>query len=59
MNLKIEVEREVDGRWIAEIIDLPGCMVYGGTQADAVAKAIALALRVLIGNLKRHKRLLG
>jgi predicted RNase H-like HicB family nuclease len=47
MNLKIEVEREADGRWIAEVMELPGCLAYGKTQADALAKAKALALRVL------------
>jgi predicted RNase H-like HicB family nuclease len=47
MNFKIEVEREVDGRWIAEVLELSGCMAYGKTQADALAKAKALALRVL------------
>lgn len=47
MNLKIEVEREADGRWIAEVMELPGCLAYGATQPDALAKAKALALRVL------------
>lgn len=52
MNLKIETERESDGRWIAEVTELPGCMAYGGTQADAVAKAKALALRVMADRLE-------
>lgn len=52
MNLKIEVEREDDGRWIAEVMDLPGCMAYGATKADALAKAKALALRVLADRLE-------
>ena len=52
MNLKIEVEREADGRWIAEVMELPGCLAYGGTQADALAKAKALALRVLADRLE-------
>ena len=52
MNLKIEVEREADGRWIAEVMELPGCMAYGKTQADALAKAKALALRVLADRLE-------
>ena len=52
MNLKIEVEREADGRWIAEVMDLPGCLAYGKTQADALAKAKALALRVLADRLE-------
>ncbi|MBU6411615.1 MAG: type II toxin-antitoxin system HicB family antitoxin [Verrucomicrobia bacterium] len=53
MNLKIEVEREVDGRWIAEFMELPGCMAYGKTQAHALAKAKALALRVLADRLEQ------
>jgi predicted RNase H-like HicB family nuclease len=49
--MKIEVEREDDGRWIAEVPDLPGVMVYGLTRPDAVAKAEALALRVIADRL--------
>jgi len=52
MNLKIEVEREADGRWIAEVVELPGCLAYGETQSDALAKAKALALRVLADRLE-------
>ena len=49
--MKIEVEREDDGRWIAEVPDLSGVMVYGVTRPDAVAKAEALALRVIADRL--------
>ena len=52
MNLKIETEREDDGRWIAEVVDLPGCLAYGQTQPEAVARAKALALRVLADRLE-------
>ena len=52
MNLKIELERETDGRWIADVMELPGCLAYGKTQADALAKAKALALRVLADRLE-------
>ncbi|HEY1662864.1 MAG TPA: type II toxin-antitoxin system HicB family antitoxin [Verrucomicrobiae bacterium] len=52
MNLKIEVEREADGRWIAEVMELPGCLAYGKTQADALAKTKALALRVLADRME-------
>jgi predicted RNase H-like HicB family nuclease len=45
--MKIEIEREDDGRWIAEVPDLPGVMVYGKTRQEAIAKVEALALRVL------------
>ena len=49
--MKIEIEREDDGRWIAEVPDLPGVMVYGKTRQDALAKAEALALRVIADRL--------
>jgi predicted RNase H-like HicB family nuclease len=52
MNLKIEVEREADGRWIAEVLELSGCLAYGKTKADMLAKAKALALRVLADSLE-------
>lgn len=49
--MKIEIELEKDGRWIAEVPDLPGVMVYGDTQGEAVSKAEALALRVIADRL--------
>jgi len=49
--MKIEVDREEDGRWIAEVPDLPGVMVYGVTEQEAVSKAEALALRVIADRL--------
>lgn len=52
MRFTIEVEREKDKRWIAEVPDLPGVMVYGGTRKEAVAKAQALALRVLADRIE-------
>ena len=50
--MKIEIEREEDGRWIAEVPDLPGVMVYGKTREEAVAKVEALALRVIADRLE-------
>ena len=47
MNFGIEVEREEDGRWIAEVVELPGVLIYGHTCEEAIAKAQALALRVI------------
>ncbi len=44
---KVEIDREPDGRWIAEVPDLPGVMGYGASRAEAVTRAQALALRVL------------
>ena len=52
MNLKIELEREADDRWIAEVMELPGCLAYGETRASALAKAKALALRVLADRME-------
>lgn len=52
MNLKIEVEREDDGRWIAEVPSLPGCMIYGASQSEAVARVKALALRVMADRME-------
>ncbi|MEK7793312.1 MAG: type II toxin-antitoxin system HicB family antitoxin [Candidatus Hydrogenedentota bacterium] len=43
----MDIERETDGRWIAEIPDLPGVMAYGESREEAISKAKALALRVL------------
>jgi predicted RNase H-like HicB family nuclease len=48
----IELEREADGRWIAEIPSLPGVLAYGATEAEAFAVAEALALRVLADRLE-------
>jgi predicted RNase H-like HicB family nuclease len=45
--LKIEIEREEDGRWIGEVPALPGVLAYGKTAAEARTRAIALALRVI------------
>ncbi|MGC2527785.1 MAG: hypothetical protein WA639_08560 [Candidatus Acidiferrum sp.] len=52
---KVETEREVDGRWIAEVLDLPGVMAYGSTENEAVASAQALALRVLADRIEAQK----
>ena len=49
--MRIEIEREKDGRRIAEVPDLPGVMVYGETRKQAIAKAEALALRVIADRL--------
>jgi predicted RNase H-like HicB family nuclease len=50
-RIKIEIDREEDGRWIAEIPDLPGVMVYGASRDEAISKAEALALRALADRL--------
>jgi len=52
MTFEIELEQEIDGRWIAEVPALPGVLTYGVTRTDAVAKIQALALRVLAERLE-------
>jgi predicted RNase H-like HicB family nuclease len=52
MNFSIECEREEDGRWIAEVPELPGVLAYGATAEEAMAKAQVLALRVLADRLE-------
>jgi predicted RNase H-like HicB family nuclease len=47
MSFSIELEQEADGRWIAEVPDLPGVLAYGATERAAIAAVEALALRVL------------
>ena len=53
--MRIEIEREENGRWIAEIPELPGVMVYGETRKQAIAKAEALALRVMADRLENNE----
>ncbi len=55
--MKIEIEKEEDGRWIAEVSDLPGVMAYGNTQEEAIAKTEALALRVIADRLDHGERI--
>lgn len=52
MNLTVDVAREDDGRWIAEVPELPGVMVYGLVRQEAIDRAQALALRVLADRLE-------
>jgi predicted RNase H-like HicB family nuclease len=51
MTFTIEFEREDDGRWLAEVLELPGVLAYGQTSDEAIAKAQALALRTLADRL--------
>jgi predicted RNase H-like HicB family nuclease len=50
--IKIEIEREDDGRWIGEVPALPGVLVYAATEAEARTKAIALSLRVIADRIE-------
>ena len=53
VTLTIDVERETDGRWLAEVPELPGVLAYGSTEAVAVVTAEAMALRVIADRLDR------
>jgi predicted RNase H-like HicB family nuclease len=55
LQFRIETERETDGRWIAEIPDLPGALAYGKTEAEARAKAYAIALRAIADDVEKSK----
>ena len=55
MNFSIECEEEVDGRWIAEVPQLPGVLCYGKTADDAMAKAEVLALRAMADRLEHNQ----
>jgi predicted RNase H-like HicB family nuclease len=57
--LRIETEKEEDGRWIAEVTALPGVMVYGATKAEARAKVKALTLRVLTDRFEHREQLIS
>jgi predicted RNase H-like HicB family nuclease len=52
MKFTIELDRETDGRWIAEVVDLPGVLAYGKTRDEALANVEALALRVVADRLE-------
>ena len=52
MNFSLECERESDGRWLAEVSELPGVLAYGSSANEAMAKAEVLALRVLAEQLE-------
>ena len=52
---RIELEREADGRWIAEVVELPGVLAYGSSQDDAIARVQALALRVVADRLENEE----
>jgi predicted RNase H-like HicB family nuclease len=52
ITFTVEVEREDDGRWLAEVLELPGVLAYGETQDAAVSRVQALALRVIAERLE-------
>jgi predicted RNase H-like HicB family nuclease len=50
--LKIEIEREEDGRWIGEVPELPGVLAYGATEAEVRVRTAALALRIIADRIE-------
>ncbi len=56
-DFTVDVEQEDDGRWIGEVSELPGVMVYGENREEAVAKAKALAFRVLADRLEHGEEI--
>lgn len=59
MHITVEIEREADGRWLAEAPDLPGVMAYGATPDEAQGKAQALALRVIADRIEHGEGVSG
>ena len=55
MVLTIEVDREEDGRWIAEVVEIPGALAYGATPQQAKTKAQAIALRAVADQLEHDE----
>ena len=53
LRFVIETEQETDGRWIAEISQVPGALAYGTTREEAISKAYAIALRVVADDVER------
>jgi predicted RNase H-like HicB family nuclease len=56
VNLSIELDREDDGRWIAEALELPGVMTYGATREEAISNTERLAIEVIADRI-RHGEL--
>jgi len=52
-SLTVEFDREVDGRWIAEVPKLPGVMAYGATKREALQRVYAIALRTLADSVEQ------
>jgi predicted RNase H-like HicB family nuclease len=55
VKLRVEFDRETDGRWIAEVPELPGVLAYGKTRAEALAAVETLALRVIADRVEDLK----
>ncbi|MCX7855013.1 MAG: type II toxin-antitoxin system HicB family antitoxin [Anaerolineae bacterium] len=56
MKFTIEYEQEEDGRWLAEVLELPGVLAYGRTPEEAIARVQALGLRVLADRIEHGEK---
>ncbi len=56
MRFTVETEREEDGRWIAEVSEIPGVLKYGQSREEAIAQAEALALRVIADRIEHGEQ---
>jgi predicted RNase H-like HicB family nuclease len=56
VKLTVEFDHEADGRWIADVPELPGVMVYGDTREEALAKVLSLAYTVLADEVQHGER---
>lgn len=56
VRFRFEIDRETDGRWIAEIPEIPGALAYGATEEEAKHKAYALALYAIADDVERESR---
>jgi len=59
MKFTVEIEQEEDGRWIAEVIELPGVMTYGLSRGEVMGKVQALAFLVVADKVEHHETLQG
>jgi predicted RNase H-like HicB family nuclease len=57
MRFAVEVEREEDGRWIAEFVPIPGVLAYGASRYRAIATVVGLAVSVIAGRLESREHL--
>jgi predicted RNase H-like HicB family nuclease len=55
LDYKIETEQEEDGRWIAEVVGLPGVLAYGSSKQEAIANVEAIAFRVIADRIDDSK----
>ena len=55
MDLTVELDREEDGRWLAEVLELPGVMTYGETPETAVSTAEKLAIEVITDRIQHDE----